>query len=679
MPSATVPFAAKLPKTFRAERLVVALLLLAPLVSLAVNALAWLSYGIDLPYADDWRTYQDGTAYSLALGDLFTPANDTLFPVGRALDVLAMRWLAGNSVAYQFLSMIAVLGGLLFLQWRLLLSALKDRVLAAAAFSLTLFMLQPESYWGLQNLAYHQAIPVLCLLAALWIVTIPLRPLMAVPLLLCLGLISGLSYISGAFAMLTLAAVVLFFAVFQPLQRRSYVFSGSALLVAGAITTAAQIWVIVSAQQGQISVKVPWARPDELEFWAYLLGKLGRALLLPSGAPGRSLAVTALVVLLVAVIALVFLVRLVRRKLGTPEEGRSALIFVALVAVVFVYLLLVAAGRTKLRPETITAFLDIFAFGFLRFHFFWATLLWPWVGAAVVLWLSRRRQGQRLAFGMAFLLVALVLPATVWLGGFDHAASYRARMAYRLKNEVNCLEAGLQKGDGIVCVAMAGSKANIRLSYEFARRHDASFTRYFFDLRTTLPGAAPRPLTEGPVLVEQIPVGDIVAGTSIVQTVLINDDERQALASGAPVCLGLLLATYDRPNTGRARVSLAVAGATAQFDLSFATVGNNLYQSFCGALEGKLARSGEGSRELVIRVDGVEGSTGSSVTAWLTQDVSRGTAVVNGSNTGKSLLFTVAPLDKYRFGGTYSIVFYIFAIALLALCLAIALRHRPEE
>ena len=266
MPSATVPFVTALPKPARAERLLVALLVLAPLLSLGLNALAWLSYGIDLPYADDWRTYQDGNAYSLALGDLFTPANDTLFPVGRFLDVLAMRWLAGNSVAYQFLSMLAVLGGLLFLQWRLLLSALNDRVLAAAAFGLTLFMLQPESYWGMQNLAYHQAIPLLCLLASLWIVTTPLRSLLAVPILLCLGLVSGLSYISGAFAMLTLSGVVLVFAAVSPVQRRSYAVSGVALLVAGVVTTTAQIWVIVLAQHGQISAKVPWARPDEMDF-----------------------------------------------------------------------------------------------------------------------------------------------------------------------------------------------------------------------------------------------------------------------------------------------------------------------------------------------------------------------------------------------------------------------------
>lgn len=674
MPLATVSSAIELSKPPQIERIIVALFLLAPMVSLSVNALAWLSYGIDLPYADDWRTYRDGTAYSLALSNLFTPANDTLFPVGRFLDVLAMRWLAGNSIAYQFLSMLGVLGGLLYLQWRLLLRVLPDRVLAAAAFSLTLFMLQPDSYWGLQNLAYHQAIPLLCLLACLWIVIAAPRLLVALPLLLCLGLVSGLSYISGAFAMLTLAGVVLAFAAFVPLKRRSYAFSGLAILVAGSITTTAQIWVIVSAQNGQISAKVPWATPDQMDFWAYLLGKVGRALLLPTTAPGISLVVTAAVLAVVAFLTFSFLVRLLRQRLRTLEETQLALIVVSLVAVVFVYLLLVAAGRSNLRPDSVTAFLDVFAFGFLRFHFFWATLLWPWVGATILLWLSRPPQGEGLAFGAAFLLVAFVLPFATSFGAFDHAASYKARLAYRLENEVKCLEIGLQETGPISCPVMIGPRRDMAPIYEFARRHDASFTRYFFNLR---PQKAPLPLLEeGPKLIEQLPVGDIVAGMSIVQRVPLKADERRSLASSRQVCLRLLLATYDRPNTGRAQVSLLLPDGEGQFDLPFVSVENNQYHTFCGALDGQRASPNPTVADLVIRINGIEGAPGSAITAWLTKDISRGTAMVDGVDSGRSLLFTVAPLDKYRLGWTATTVFYILALTILALCIADIVRKR---
>jgi hypothetical protein len=678
MPPVTVSCATEKSKQSRIERFVVALLLLAPLVSLAVNALAWLNYGIDLPYADDWRTYQEGTAYSLALSDLFTPENDTLFPVGRFLDVLAMRWLAGNSVAYQFLSMLAVLGGLLYLQWQLLLRVLPDRVLAAAAFSLTLFMLQPESYWGMQNLAYHQAIPLLCLLACLLIVITPPRPLVALPVLLCLGLVSGLSYISGAFAMLTLAGVVLAFAAFSPRQRRSYAFSALALLIAGVVTTIAQIWVIVSAQKGQISAKVPWATPDEMDFWAYLLGKFGRALLLPATTPGISLVVTAAVLVLVAVITLGLFLRLLRRRLRSPEEAQLALVVVSLVAVVFVYLLLVAAGRSNLRPDSVTAFLDIFAFGFLRFHFFWATLLWPWVGAAILFWLSRQPRGRGRTLGAAFLLVALVLPLAASLGAFAHAASYKARLAYRLENEVACLETSLQKDGAIDCPVMGGPKANISVSYDFARRHDASFTRYFSDLRSRrFPPA--RPLEEGPVLLEQLPAGEIVTGLSIVQRVRLKNDERRSLIGGGPVCLGLMLATYDRPNSGRAKVSLSLSDATLRFDLAFESVGNNQYHVLCGLLDGWGSSIGPVGRELVIRIDGAEGAPGSAITVWLTKDISRGTARVDGVDTGRSLMFTVAQPEATRPGWISGLVLYALAMALVALCLTGIVRQRRGE
>ena len=356
-----------------------------------------------------------------------------------------------------------------------------------------------------------------------------------------------------------------------------------------------------------------------------------------------------------------------------------ALIFVSLAAVVFVYLLLVAAGRAKLRPDSLTAFLDIFTFGFLRFHFFWATLLWPWVGATILLWLAKRPQGRHLTLGAAFLLSALVVPLTIWLGALDHAASYKARMANRLENEVKCLETGLQKDNAISCPVMIGPGRNMAPIYDFARRHDASFTRYFFDLRTATDSAVLRSLEEGPILVDQLPVGDIVAGMSIVQTVPLNADERHLLTSGGQVCLRLLLATYARPNMGSATVTLSVAHASLQFSLPFASVENNEYYSFCGALNGQPIPPATIPRDLVIRIDGIEGAPGSSVTAWLTKDVSRGTAAVNGVDTGMSLLFTLAQLDEYRMGGIYSIVFYAFAIALLALGFVGVLRSRRKR
>ncbi len=77
----------------------IAILLAAPIASLLINGLSWLHYGIDLPFYDDIRPFLTRSATSLDPRVLFTPSNDTLYPVGMALDALAQRYLNGNAVA----------------------------------------------------------------------------------------------------------------------------------------------------------------------------------------------------------------------------------------------------------------------------------------------------------------------------------------------------------------------------------------------------------------------------------------------------------------------------------------------------------------------------------------------------------------------------------------------------
>jgi len=138
-----------------------------PLLMLAANVLAWLRWGTDLPFMDDWRVYDQRSALSLDPARLFRAVNNTLAPIGLGLDALAQRWLGGNALPYQTLSMLAVLGGLLYLQWRLLGWVTGNRLQQAALFAFCIPMLQSGSYWGEQSLAYHQALPLLPLLGAM--------------------------------------------------------------------------------------------------------------------------------------------------------------------------------------------------------------------------------------------------------------------------------------------------------------------------------------------------------------------------------------------------------------------------------------------------------------------------------------------------------------------------------
>ena len=178
-----------------------------PLLMLAANVLAWLRWGTDLPFLDDWRAYDQQVAGSLSPQVLFQPTNNTIAPVGLALDSLAQRWLAGNPIAYQTLSMLGVLGLLLWLQWRLLRWVLGNRIALYLAFLCTVFMLQSGSYWGEQSLAYHQALPLLALLAATWLnFAAPPPGAWRLPLVFGLGALAGLSYISGAVGALCMGA-----------------------------------------------------------------------------------------------------------------------------------------------------------------------------------------------------------------------------------------------------------------------------------------------------------------------------------------------------------------------------------------------------------------------------------------------------------------------------------------
>jgi hypothetical protein len=472
-------------------------LMAIPIISLVLNALSWLRFGIDLPLLDDWRVYLQRTATSLTVKDLFTPANDTLYPVGIALDALAQRYLNGNSVAYQFVSMTGLLGLLLWIQWRLLSSALKDKFLAACAFSLTIFMLQPGSYWGMQNLAYHQGLPVLGILVA---VAVVLRqrwdPRWGVPTVLVLGLLSGLAYISGAFCSVVTALVLLGFAAFRKTSyRRQLSQGGGALLAAGCLTVAAQLWVIIGYQKGQIHASgTPWALPTEADFWLFLLGKIGRSLALPSAQPLVSLTIVAGILAVTSGLALGLLILYARGDYRRLLDSRPCIVFVTVFVTVFAYLGLLSAGRANLRPETISKPLEIFSFGFANFyHFFWVTLLWPWAAAAIFTIADRWRRLHFLRSSAFVLMLSLTTVLYAMPSGvFSHSAFYRSTAAHRLDTQIECLRAALDSGRGIECPALYPS--DLTGAFQYARSIGASFTRYFAPKPVPLGTDVPAPV-----------------------------------------------------------------------------------------------------------------------------------------------------------------------------------------
>lgn len=456
-----------------------------PVLSLVLGALAWLRYGIDMPWFDDWRGYAAGTIDSLDPAYLFKAMNDTMSPVGLALDALAQRFLDGNSVAYQFLSMVTVLGSLLVLQWKLLNRVLDTRWQAAVCFLFTLLMLQPDSYWGLENLAYYQALPLVFILWALVLMSGP-DPGRAWrgPAVGLLGLLAGLTYISGAFGafavgVASLALAPLFHS--DPARRR-LMRDWAWFTAASGVTVAVQFFFSVLKFRGT-HVGIPLALPNEAQFWAYYLGKLARSLLLPPGWPLSSLLVTVLACA-VALAGAALLLRRAFAATATAQERRVASIYVPLGAMVLVYLMLVAAGRTNFRPPEMHDLLQIFAHGFTRFHFFWATLIWPWVVAALFALFPRAplfgRAGPLWAAALVVVFAVLVFVG----GGFDHMPKQQ-EIAEGRTSVAHCLLRELQRGGEVRCQGLLPPRLetdpapDAYPAYMYARKIGASFVRNF--------------------------------------------------------------------------------------------------------------------------------------------------------------------------------------------------------
>ena len=472
-----------------------------PWLSFALNAVALAIYTIDLPFMDDWRAFSNGRLGSFDLAYLFQPANDTLYPVGKFLDSMFALLLNSNVVVYQLLSLLAVLGLILYLQQVLLFRLIDDRMIAAAAFFTTVLMLQPGSYWGAQYLAYHQGLPVVAILAILLLALKPQswkRDLA----LLAFALLAGLSYISGAFAALGVAVVLSAHAFVPSPRRQDLLRAGIIVGTISLVTCIAQARVIIVSQGGKVHrPDAPWTPPTDTDFWFYVLGKCGRAFALPPHQPATSLAIT-LLVLLIGIISAVYLLSPVwlRQKRAAEQNHAKwyrsqafSVVLLGIAAAVSIYLVEVGSGRAGLRPEQIHTDLEIFAFGFRRFHFFWVTILTPWIAATALLAL-RKLIGNGWSLNLASGgLVALVGGLSLAQGGFAHASYYQQR-GRAMTEGLRCMQMQIREGRSeINCPTV--NPGDLMNGYLHGLRIGASFVRYLPD-----PGSLPFLAKEDAVL-----------------------------------------------------------------------------------------------------------------------------------------------------------------------------------
>lgn len=433
-----------------AEQAFVLLCKALPFAMLASMVITLLRIGIDIPFLDDWRDYAASTMGAYSLAFLFKPSNDTLYPVGKLLDSIFLEALGGNTLIYQAISMTLVLGSILWLTWRLLSRTIDDRLLAVSAFVPTLLILQADSYWGRQYLAYHQAIPLVCLLAIFDIMLARRwRPPIRLGAVAVLGLVAGGAYISGAFAAFGASLVLIATGSLRP-HRSDLLQTGVVLAIVSAITSVAQAYVIVVVQAGHTHrADTPWSMPSSPDFWAFATGKIGRSLAIPAYYDWLAFALAAAAAVVLLVLVAHMIAKLAWSREMDPTEENRLTITITMATAIGIYLAMVTAGRANMRPAAIDAFLEVFKVGFARFHFFWITLIWPWALAALLLAL-RNWLPSRWVRPIAVISAVATAVGIAMSGAIDHKGSFSAVAAVKQRG-FECMQRSLITAREILC------------------------------------------------------------------------------------------------------------------------------------------------------------------------------------------------------------------------------------
>lgn len=270
---------------------------------------------------------------------------------------------------------------------------------------------------------------------------------------------------------------------------KNLVSAGLAIALPALATTMAQLWVIVGVQHGTHRADAPMAYPWESDFWYFMLGKIGRSLMLPMSHPKFSLIVTAVAVLIILVLVIVGIFKL--GSSASDATKKAIIVFLSLSGVVFVYLLLISAGRTNLRPDNVSGATDVFIYGFYRFHFFWVTLLWPWLVLLCLKGLHNRRPSKSFAIVVALIAIALWIVAMVFTEIMGGSAFFKATMKHRSEG-VACVVSRIQESGEVRCPNI--DLGDIAEGIKNGRASDASFARILPILPIALGSNNPPPL-----------------------------------------------------------------------------------------------------------------------------------------------------------------------------------------
>ncbi len=142
---------------------------------------------------------------------------------------------------------------------------------------------------------------------------------------------------------------------------------------------------------------------------------------------------------------------------------------------------------------------------------------------------------------------------------------------------------------------------------------------------------AVRPVAGAQELVRHVPFGELTTGVHVTGVLRPNIlPTMRAADLGRPACVEVVFANYaDRPNEGTVRLSFGPLDGTGsdrpygESLLDVGSVADNRPQRMCSedVTVQEILSQPEG---VMVRVEGVDGRAGSSVTVWLTEDTTDG-------------------------------------------------------
>jgi hypothetical protein len=558
--------AEKVRVVFFTDNILYSITVLAIASVLVVHFFSLVSLGIDMPIYDDWRDLARQNAGSFSWRYLFAPANDTLYATGRLFDSLSIYLFSGNSVVYQGFSFVIVLGGLIYIQLSLLKYFSENKAVFSLASISMIFMLQSDTYWGLQSNAYQQALPILIVLAiVLIIVKMPLSDLRIHGIsIFLIGVLGGFAYISGAIALFAVTVWTLLATKVAPEKLRPhYKSSAIGLGLATLVTLPAQLWVILYAQKGLISVSnTAWALPTQLNFWAFFLGMVARAIGYFDESSHLSLLLSGLFILVILGAATIALC-----NLRTDKEGRSVSLrfhaiytYGALFLAVLSYAAIVSAGRANIKPDTVSSFSDMYSHAQLRFHFFWITILPP---MALVFLGNSISERLNYFFSRSIISLAFIL---ILLHAYDVRSVFEFAKYYNFTSQIKsdalaCIYKKEAEGKRVICPGTYGLD-DLTSAVVFARKIGLSFVR-------PIPFNEARDTSDYKLTPSQV----------IKKGARVNIDFPGGLSKNHnPIKrIGIMFGTYKRVNHGEVVVKLHSAERDYETVVDLSTLNDNEY------------------------------------------------------------------------------------------------------